>query len=245
MRNRAGKSFAPKMLFAALSLMLLLPAASLTARAQAEFRPPFKTFDNCQTTVRVGEGSVNYWSRPTTGDMSLGVQTTWAGQSFGRTGAGVTYTPNFSGPVRIKAFVNVNAASADAAYALGPSVVALNSDVYVKLDGQSPATFRFRSTNQNSLKYGLVDALKDILRRYFPAIRWPSSALTFVKADTKVYNQPALYVAQLDTTATKNVPLRICGGVQSNALSANLLPIFSGVVGRYDAKLVKLTVERR
>jgi hypothetical protein len=245
MQNRVDRFFALKKLFAVLSFMILLPAAALSARAQAEFRPPFKSSDTCQTTTQVGEGSVNYSSRTQTGEMSLAVRTTWAGQSFGRTGAGVTYTPNFSGPVRIKAFVNVNASSVDAAWALGPSVVALNSDVYVKLDGQSPAMFRFRSTTQNTLQYGLGDALKNFLSRYFPVIKWPSSALTFVKANTNVYNQTALYVAQLDTVATKNVPLRICGGVQSNALTANLLPYFSGVAAKYDAKLVKLTVERR
>lgn len=245
MENKTGRCYVLKKFVAVLSFMTLLSAAALSARAQGEFRPPFTSYANCQTTIKALDGSVSYTSQPATGDMRLAVRTTWAGQAFGRTGAGVTYTPNFNGPVRIKAFVNVNASSFDAAWALGPAVVAMDSDVFVKLDGQSPATLRFRSTTQNSLRYGFQNALKDLLGRYFPEVRWPLSALTLLNANTNTYNQTALYVAQLDTVATKNVPLRICGGVQSNGVTANLLPYFSGTAARYDAKLVKLTVERR
>lgn len=104
----------------------------------------------------------------------------------------------------------------------------MDSDIFVKLDGQSPATLRFRSTTQNSLRYGLSSALKDLLGRYFPEVKWPLSALTFINANTNAYSQTALYVAQLDTAATKNVTLRICGGVQSNGVTANLFPYFPG-----------------
>lgn len=244
MRDKVGSRIviAPwKKFLAALPAAVMMFVAVVPARGQAEFRPPFKFFDTCQSSTKVGEGSVNYWSRPTTGDMHLGVQTTWVGQVFGRTGAGVTYVPTFSGPVRIKAFVSVNAGSADAAYAAGPSVVALNSDVYVKLDGRSPATFRFRGASQNTLRYGLADVVK----RLFPELSRPLSALTFLNSDAKSYTQSALYIAQLDTVATKNIPMRICGGVQSNTLSANLFPLLSGVSARYEARLLKLTVERR
>jgi hypothetical protein len=242
MKGKTGRFFTREMLFAVLFFTGLLFVAPLRTHSQTVFTPPFKFSDSCQTEVKVGEGSVNYWSRPKTGELHLGVQATWFGQMFGRTGAGVTYTPNFTGPVRIKAYVNIKSRSADATYAVLPyAYMKLNSDVFVKLDGRSPKTYNFRSSSQNTLTPGG----KDLLQSLFPELKTFLNALNVLNLDVKSYRSDSLQVVWLDTSATKNIPMRICGGVQSNLLSSSLLPLFSGASARYEATLVKLTVERR
>jgi hypothetical protein len=243
MKDKANRFFTRETLFAVLFFTGLLFVTPLRIQAQTVFTPPFKFFDSCEREIKAGEGSVNYWSRPKTGDMHLGVQTTWVGLYLGRTGSGVTYTPNFTGPVRIKAYVNIKSGSADATFAVSrvASITALDSDVFVKLDGESPALYRFRSSSQDTITPGG----KDVLLLLFPELKKFLAWLPMLSLDVKSYKKDSSYVVQLDTKATKNIPMRICGGVQSKMLSGNLLPLFSGASARYEAKLVKLTVERR
>lgn len=223
--------------------ILQTPASS----AQITFNPPFQFFNGCTASREQGEASVNLFSRPITGDLHLGVQTTFVGEAFGRTGAGVIFTPTFSGPVRIRSLVNVLPPSADALYALNVAalgsgaVVALNSDVFVQIVGSGPSINRFRAANINSLKPGTRD-----LVRLFPAL---ARALIFVptlEADSHIYRPGELYIAEFDTNVTAGQPLRICGGLQSSAVAASLpAPLFAAISARYEAKLVRIVIEPR
>jgi hypothetical protein len=223
--------------------------APVTAKAQDVFRPPFRSDDSCDRSVTVGYGSVSYRNNPSSGDMLLGVRTRFFGQMMGRTGVGVRYTPNFTGRAVIKAFVSVKPASNDATYLFNPglkipqkSVVALNSDVFVKLDGDEPGTYRFRSTDGNTLMPGKTD----LLLLAFPDLRTIFSWLPWVQSNTELYPREQLYVAERTVNMSRGITRRICGGVQANLLSATLpFPLAAGTAAHYEARLMKITVERR
>lgn len=215
--------------------------------AQVTFRPPYQFFNGCTDSREIGEASVNLWSRPRTGELHLALQTTFIGGAFGRSGVGVTYVPEFSGPARIRALVSIGPPSSDALYALNPAilpsgaVLALNSDVFVKLDVAPPAIDRFRSASINTLN----PSGRDILR-FFPRLARFLPFLPSLQANTHVYRPAEVYVAQLDTTVTAGQPVRICGGLQSSALSAGLpFPLFAAVSARYEASLLMIVVEPR
>lgn len=212
---------------------------------QVSFRPPFQFFNGCNDSREIGEASTNLFSRPQTGDLHLGVQATFVGEAFGRAGAGVVYVPTFSGPVKIKAFVSIGPPSADAIYALDPgifpekAVVALRSDVYVKLDGAGPHIDRFRSADLNTLIPGTRD-----LVRLFPRLARLIAFLPELGASSHIYHPAELYIAELTTNVISGQPVRICGGLQSSALISSVpLPILAGVSARYEAKLVKILIE--
>ncbi len=213
--------------------------------AQITFTPPFQFFNGCTSSREFGESSVNLFSRPTTGDLHLGVQTTFIGEAFGRTGAGVVYVPTFSGPVRIRSFVSVTPPSADALYALDvgglpqEAVIALNSDVFVHVDGFAPSVNRFRSANINSL----APATQDIVR-LFPSLARFVRFLPTLEANSHIYRPAELYLAEFDTNVIAGQPLRICGGLQSSALATSLpVPLFAAILARYEAKLLRIVVE--
>jgi hypothetical protein len=213
--------------------------------AQVTFKPPFQFFNGCTDSREFGESSVTTFSRPVNGDLRLTIQTTFVGEAFGRTGAGVTYVPDFSGPITIKSFVSIGPPSADALYSLDPglvptgAVLALNSDVFVKLDGSPPGLDRFRMANINTLKPGAQDIL-----RFFPKLAPIIRFLPNLAANSHIYRPAELYVARLDTIATQGQPIRICGGLQSSAVSVGV-PILSAISAKYDAKLLRIVIEPR
>ena len=215
--------------------------------AQITFRPPFQFFNGCTDSRELGESSVNLFSRPVTGDLHLGVQTTFIGEAFGRTGAGVVYVPAFSGPVRIRSFVSIAPPSADSMYALDigglpqEAVLALNSDVFVQIEGTGPRINRFRSADINTLG----PATQDIVR-LFPSLARFVRFLPTLEANTHIYRPAELYLAELDTNVTAGQPLRICGGLQASALATSLpAPLFAAISARYEAKLLRIVVEPR
>ncbi len=205
---------------------------------------PFDFFVGCIGSSTFGNGEVPVLnSDPVTGLLDLGIHATVVGNALGETGAGVTYTPDFSGNVLVEATIEVGPSSSQdflSLFALPDSIGRYGIE---SLDTDATVTVAY-SASQDPFVVGLQTVRSAALTPMSGGTNGTlSQLLTQLTYDSHIYRPAEQFTVQTSTTVVAGQPLRVCAGITSKVVSATPIAILSGMAeARYHVKLISIEV---
>jgi hypothetical protein len=188
--------------------------------------PPYDSFNGCNNTNEItGGGKFSHASSivssdPTRGKVDLNVQAAGiVATAFGQTGVGVNYESDFSGQVKIKAFISVEGFD----LLTGTSIrkLPLNGTAFVESDVFITANPPVDAKSKSRFRAALLGDSGNLLNNIKPA---------------------QLYSVEHIANVTAGQRLRICAGIQSNVGVAGFPGLFVSSKALYKGFITRIEI---
>lgn len=208
---------------------------------QTVLKPPYEFFNGCNATTSFQTGDAVVYSSPLTGNLSVNVRSTQTGSATGQAGVGITYTPTVSGTIQIKTMVQVGPGSFEVVELTGFPVPFLDT-IDIGISTLESKIFLTATPDQGQPLSSATTFSSQIEQPIGISI-----LPTFVDLISHVYNPAEQFSAQISMAGVAGVPIRICAGVQSKAVSATLIPLpfFAMTKALYAGTVLEIDITRQ
>lgn len=226
---------------ATLTCAIALLCLTCSATAQTRRTAPYDFFVGCNDSQQVGEAVSIVGTDPFKGQIFVDVRTPYTGGAYGRAGAGIFYTPDFTGTARVDALIRVNPPSLDFISLLSfefsdipitPGFVSVRSHAYVNVKGGKTAGVE----NTNQFRYAELTLLNAL------GITDWQDLISPLDYELMSYNPAKEVSVSVVTGVNRGETLRICGGIQSKVGASSLFPFNTVAKGLYEAEVLQITV---
>lgn len=198
---------------------------------------PFDFFNGCNDKQEITGGglfslaSAIVLSDPLRGSVNLNIQAAGIlANAFGRAGVGVNYVSEFTGSVKIRAVVSI-----------GPGYDLINATVLPKIGNAGIASIKSDVfiTAAPPLDAKTTYRFRDAIVAPLPSINPIPKPVEF---ELHNYNPPEKYAVEHVAQVSKGGQLRICAGVQSDAVTTAFPGVFASSKASYSARILEIRI---
>jgi hypothetical protein len=233
-------------LIAVVAMIFCLPTLSIGQTITK--LAPFESSQDCNFASQFGDASVSASNQPQSGGLTLKVRATKIGSATGRSGAGFTYIPNFTGNAMIEVQVRVAQPSFDylsvlrfrvpyLGITLQPGIASIDSRAFLRATNAKAGSVvnmtQFKGDNLTPLSSGNYTNVP-VVGGYIPIV---------YRVDQ--YYTPLVRTVQISTSVENGQPVRICSGVQSSVTTASPFTLVSISEASYVARVLQVTIRRQ